>query len=167
MRHLIRLTLICFGLAGAVLSAGAGETRPFVRGSWHVLRQAHAGHPAIVHFWGLSCGPCLVELPEWGKLAATHPDLTLVLVNADRPGAKPDARIATTLQNAGLGRAESWAFADRFDERLRYEIEPGWQGDMPRTLLVDRDGNVTPISGIADMTHVRAWVAGPTQSAPR
>ena len=30
---------------------------------------AHAGQPTVIHFWGLTCGPCLVELPQWGDAA--------------------------------------------------------------------------------------------------
>lgn len=135
----------------------AGDPLPFERGSWTKLLAAHAGRPTIVHFWGLTCGPCLVELPNWGKLAAERKDLTLVLLAAD-PLPQPPEQIATTLDRAGLANVESWSFTDRFYERLRYEIDPTWSGELPRTAMIARDGTVTVLRGVADLSRVRAWL---------
>jgi hypothetical protein len=135
----------------------AAEPQPFERGSWQALRQAHAGQPIVVHLWGLTCAPCLVELPHWGGLLRERPDLALVLIAAD-PVAEEPRRAASTLAKAGLAKAESWMFAERFDDRLRYEIEPRWRGELPRTLLIDRAGVVTVIPGVADLAQVRAWL---------
>ena len=139
------------------LPAAASELRPFERGSWQDLRQAHAGRPLVVHFWGLTCGPCLVELPRWAALHRERPDLDLVLVAAD-PIPEDPKWTAETLTKAGLDGVESWGFADRFADRLLYEIDPQWRGELPRTLLIDRTGQVTVISGVADLGRVRAWL---------
>ena len=32
-----------------------------------------------------------------------------------------------------LAGAENWMFTDDFVERLRYEIDPQWHGEIPRT----------------------------------
>lgn len=66
-----------------VSAANAGELKPFVRGSWRSIVEAHSGSAFIVHIWGLTCGPCRKELTAWGKLLAEKPDLPLVTVNAD------------------------------------------------------------------------------------
>ena len=147
------------GLAGAAIlgAAHASEPLPFERGSWAKLRAAHAGQPTVVHFWGLTCGPCLVELPNWGKLVGERKDLNLVLLAAD-PMPQPVAQLAETLDRAGLGSVESWAFADRFHQRLRYEIDPAWAGELPRTEMIARDGTLTVLRGVVDLTRVRAWL---------
>jgi Thiol-disulfide isomerase and thioredoxins len=31
------------------------------------MLRSHAGRPTLVHFWGVTCGPCKVELPLLGK----------------------------------------------------------------------------------------------------
>jgi thiol-disulfide isomerase/thioredoxin len=136
---------------------GAAELQPFTRGSWPTLLAAHAGRPTVVHFWGLTCAPCIVELPEWGKLLRERPDLDLVLVAADSRG-EDEMPLRAALQKAGLSEVESWGFADRFAARLRFEIDPRWQGELPRTLLIAGDGSVTAISGVADLATVRAWL---------
>lgn len=154
MRLAILLALL-LALAGGT-PAGA-DPLPFERGSWARLRDAHAGKPTVIHFWGLTCGPCLVELPEWGKLKAARPDLSLVLVAADPLPQDPE-RLNAMLDRAGLGATESWSFTDRFYERLRYEIDPAWAGELPRTVMIDRAGKAIVLPGVADLTQVRAWL---------
>src|SRR5436189_6447372 len=104
----------------------AEEPRPFGRGSWQELRQEHAGRPTIVHFWGLTCGPCLVELPEWGRFTQSASVADFVMVAAD-PVPEEPAQLSAVLAKAGLSPVESWRFADRFAERLQYEIDPNWR----------------------------------------
>jgi thiol-disulfide isomerase/thioredoxin len=154
MRKLLLIAILLLAMP-----AHAADLVPFVRGSWHQLRQAHDGRPTIVHFWGLTCGPCLTELPEWGRLLAERPDADLVLVAAD-PIPEDPASLAATLDRSGLAGAESWTFADDFSERLRFEVDPRWRGEMPRTILIARDGTVTARSGATDLAELRKWIAG-------
>lgn len=149
-------TLLAFLLIAWALPCVAGELQPFQRGSWQALRQSHAGKPVVVHFWGLTCGPCLVELPEWGKLVRERPDANLVMIAADPFPVKP-AALTATLAKDGLAGAENWVF-DGFSERLRFEVDPRWQGELPRTLLIGADGSVRAISGAADLAAIRAWL---------
>lgn len=159
----LRSLLAALALALAAAGALAADVRPFERGSWAKLRDGHAGKPTVVHFWGLTCAPCLVEMPQWGKLLAERADLRLILVAAD-PVPQDPARVTEMLARSGLDTTESWAFADRFNERLRYEIDPTWGGELPRTVLIGRDGKATVLPGVADLAEVRAWLdrqAGP------
>jgi len=145
------------------LSAEAADLRSFERGTWAKLREAHAGRPTVIHFWGLTCAPCLVELPHWGELAAKRPDLRLVLIAAD-PVPQDRERVAAALAKAGLDDTESWSFTDRFYERLRYEIDPAWAGELPRTVMIDREGKATVLPGVADLAQVRRWLDAQSKS---
>ena len=120
---MIRAFFLALVLALASAGAQSADLQSFGRGSWSKLRAAHDGQPIVVHFWGLTCAPCLVEMPEWGKLRAERPDMRLVMVAAD-PVPQDPARVSDMLARANLAKAENWAFADRFNERLRYEIDP-------------------------------------------
>src|SRR4029079_15501480 len=89
--RLARLTLgalLGLMLHAASLAAVAGEPQALSRGGWQQIRSAHAGRPTIVHLWGLTCAPCRVEMPEWGKLVRDHPDVNLITIHAER--APPD-----------------------------------------------------------------------------
>jgi len=153
----MRFTLLLAALLAIACTAEAAEPLPFERGSWAKLREAHAGQPTVVHFWGLTCAPCLTELPQWGALQAARPDLKLVLIAADPVPQDPE-RVVATLDKASLANSESWNFTDRFYERLRYEIDPAWAGELPRTVMIDRNGKATVLSGVADLAQVKAWL---------
>ena len=71
------------------------------------------------------------------------------------------------LAETGLAPAENWTFSDGFVERLRYEIDPHWRGEIPRTMLIARDGATTIIEGVADLDSVRAWLDGQNANAQR
>jgi thiol-disulfide isomerase/thioredoxin len=153
----MKWVIVVFALLLAAHPALAGEPRPFVQGSWQELRQLHHGRPTIVHFWGLTCAPCMVEMPRWAELAKADRTIDLVLVDADPVGEDPNAD-APMLAKMGLSGTESWRFADAFSERLRFEIDPKWHGELPLTLLVGRDGTVRKIVGSADFAEVRQWL---------
>ena len=156
--------LLALLLAAATNQALADELRPFVRGSWDEILRAHAGQPTVVHVWGLTCGPCRVEMPQWGKLLGERSDLRLVTVHADLVPGDP-AAVAAMLRRTGLARAENWNFGDSFIERLRFEIDPQWQGQIPITFLIAPDGSTTPIEGVADPADIRAWLDGQAKPA--
>lgn len=136
--------------------AAHDQLRAFQRGSWQAILHAHAGRPVMINFWGVTCGPCKVELPLLGKFVKDNPGVDVVTINADLV---PNAREAalSMLRKAGLSSVENWTFSDGFVERLRFEIDPAWHGDIPRTMLIARDGKVTTVEGIIDLAAVRKW----------
>jgi thiol-disulfide isomerase/thioredoxin len=145
--------------AGVAMADATIEVRPFERGSWQAIRQAHAGRPTLVHFWGVTCGPCKVELPHLGQFAKSHPGVDVVMIDADLVPNTP-AAVRAMVSQAGLASAENWAFGDTFTERLRYEIDPRWQGDIPRTVLIGKDGSARTIEGSAVISDLEKWAAG-------
>jgi len=147
-------------------AVSANDLRQFVRGSWNDIRKAHAGKPTVVHFWGVTCGPCRTEMPNWGKLLAQRSDLNLVVINADLVPNEP-AAVTAMLAETGLASAENWTFGDGFVERLRYEIDPHWRGDIPRTMLIEWDGATTTVEGVADLDRVRDWLDAQNANAQR
>lgn len=146
--------VLLMALTGA---ADAAPERIFERDSYAQIRASHAGRALIVHLWGMTCGPCLIELPQWGALLRKRPELPLVLIQVD-----PSAPAARTqrLAAAGLARAENWSAASEFDEFLRASIDPVWPGDMPRTLLISPSGEVKTIRGVARLAEVEQWLDG-------
>jgi thiol-disulfide isomerase/thioredoxin len=87
-------------------SASAAELLPFGRGNWDELRRKHDGNPIVIHFWGLTCGPCLAELPEWGRFARASSGVDFVIVATD-PVPEEPADLSATLAKAGSAEVES------------------------------------------------------------
>ena len=158
MRFSAVASLTALALFATVARASAeGELYPFKRGSWQEIRRAHAGQPIVVHFWGLTCGPCRIEMPRWGRLLQERPDLRLIAIDADLIPNEANL-VSEMLAKTGLAGAENWIFSDDFVERLRFEINPRWRGEIPMTMLIARDGKITTIEGVADPAQVRAWL---------
>ena len=157
MKRLLAAIFLFASLAAAPAAKAASELKPFVRGSWQEMLRSHAGRPTLVHFWGVTCGPCKIELPLLGQFMKDHPGLDVVMISADLVPNLPDAARGM-LDKAGLGTAENWLFSDGFVERLRFEIDPAWQGEIPRTMLIARDGTVTTIEGSAEMPDLEKWL---------
>jgi thiol-disulfide isomerase/thioredoxin len=156
IRRLLTGIFLAALLLLAPCSQASPQLKPFVRGSWQQILRAHAGRPTLVHFWGVTCGPCKVELPQLGQFAKDHSGIDVVTISADLVPDLPDATRAM-LEKANLQSAENWIFDDGFVERLRFEIDPTWQGDIPRTILISPDGALTTIEGSAEALELEKW----------
>jgi thiol-disulfide isomerase/thioredoxin len=131
--------------------------RLFDSASWQTLAGSHKGQPLIVHFWGFTCGNCMVELNDWGRFAKEHPGAAIAFVNWDRRGAN-SSRIVEALAKAGLARVQSFVLADGFEEKLRFAVDRDWMGELPYTRLIAGDGKATTFSGTADFGKLSRWL---------
>lgn len=145
--------LLCLSSA---CSSAAQITKHFVRGSYQEIVSARAGKPFIVSLWSLDCTYCRDDMVLFGKLSKKYPDLDLVLISTDT--SEQTKEIARTLQKYPLKKAESWVFADSFAERLRYEVDTQWYGELPRTYFYDAQGHVLALSGKLDYVKIEQWI---------
>lgn len=153
MKWLLTL-LLCLSAVGA--AAAQEETKPFVRGSYERIVASRTGKPFIVSFWSLSCTNCRDDLTMFGKLAKKYRNFDLVLVATDSP--EQNREISQTLQRYRLERAESWVFADSYAERLRFEVDKEWYGELPRTYFFDVRGRAAATSGTLDHSRTERWI---------
>ena len=153
----ILFVIASMGAAPAAETRSGSVLKPFVRGSWQEMLRAHAGRPTLIHFWGVTCGPCKVELPLLGKFMKQHSDVDVVMISADLVP-NLDTATRSMLDKAGLAAAENWIFNDGFVERLRFEIDPAWQGEIPRTVLIAPDGTATTIEGSVEIPELQHWL---------
>ena len=141
--------------------AAAAELRPFDAASWRAIRAAHGGRPTLVHFWGMTCGPCRTEMPKLGQFLAAHPQVDVVTVDTDEAaGAAGRSEAAVTfLQQSHMPLTDIWRFADPFAAKLYFSVDPAWQGEIPMTVLLARDGTTTQQVGAIDPAALDAWIA--------
>lgn len=152
---LLALCLTVFSFAPAPAMA-AQEIKPFTRGSYQQIVAARQGKSFIVNFWSLTCSYCMVELDMLKKLKKKYPKLDLVLVSTDTP--EEEKAVSATLAKFSLGKAEAWVFADSYTERLRFEVDKKWQGELPRTYFFSPKKEITAISGKLEYKEVEQWV---------
>ncbi|HUX62574.1 TlpA family protein disulfide reductase [Sulfuricella sp.] len=151
-----RLCLVLALLLVLIPPAAAQELKPFVAGSIKEITAARQGKPFILGMWSLTCTHCREELVLLSDLLKKHPDLDLILISTDTP--EEGEAISATLRQSGLGGAEAWVFADPFAERLRFEIDPKWHGELPRTYLYDSSHKAQAFSGKLDALQMEQWV---------
>lgn len=154
MMRRIFLTLAL--LLALVPPVAAQEARPFVSGSLKEITAARQGKPFILSMWSLTCTHCREELSLLSGMVKKYPNLDLVLIATDTP--EESEGIGATLNQFSLGRAQAWVFADPFAERLRFEIDRKWHGELPRTYLYDPNHVITAISGKLDRQRLEQWI---------
>ena len=151
-----RLTAGLVALAFVIgAPAQALEFKPYARGSFAELRQAHAGRPLVVHFWSVTCAPCLAELSDWARLASEKKGIDIVFVNVD--GEHDRVKAGARLEKAGLAGAVHYGFADDFLDRLFFEVDPTWRGELPFTAMIDSSGKLVAVAGLLDDPAIEGW----------
>jgi thiol-disulfide isomerase/thioredoxin len=146
-------------LAAALLlatAAGAGELRVFDADSMQTIEQEHAGSRFIVAVWATDCPPCRRELALLSDFSADHPEVPVVLIATDPPDNA--AAVDQVLESFTLPAADAWRFGAAGAERLRYTIDPGWRGEMPRSYLYGEDGERVGISGPVSAELLQRWL---------
>lgn len=160
--------LLLAASASSALAVQQTQHLPLVRGSYQKIIAAHAGQPFIVALWSVSCTHCAADLEIFGRLAKKYAGFNLVLISTDTP--EQEAVISRSLKQYQLeqtgptqkraGKVESWVFADSYTERLRFEIDAQWYGELPRTYFYDANGKATGISGVLDAEKTEQWLLG-------
>ena len=132
------------------------ELSPFVGGSLQKIERQYKGKPFILAFWSATCTHCPTELKALGELSRKYPKLDVVLVAADTPAEAPE--LERLAQDYGVARQARWVFADAQPERLRYEIDRRWYGELPRTYFYDAKGARQGRSGVQPPEQLEQWV---------
>lgn len=90
------------------------------------------------------------------KLRKEYPNFNLVLVATD--DVARSAEVQAFLLERGLAQVESWIFAEPNPQRLRYEIDSGWYGELPRSYFYDPKHERLGVSGALKAKQIRAWM---------
>ncbi len=75
-----------------------------------------------------------------------HPGLSIVLVSVDDSGDAEQVR--KVLKNNQLEEMNNWLFTEANSAQLRYQIDPTWYGELPRTYFYDSAHDRSGISGV-------------------
>lgn len=156
-RPVMRGLLLLLMLAFMNVTVAAEGIRPFTMGSLAQVLEARAGKPFILVFWSLDCQYCPTELKMLGELKRSHPKLDVILIATDTVNDMP--QLVSRAESYGVGKIEQWVFAEDIPERLRFEIDRRWYGEVPRTYFYDRKHQREAKTGLVSKQLVEDWLA--------
>jgi len=133
----------------------AYDFMPFDMNTRKVIEKRYIGQPLIISFWSIDCPYCIDDLKKLGKALSKNTNVQLITVCVDgKESAKKAERI---LSQANLPKHEQYQYAEVDEDRLRYNIDPAWYGELPRTYFYDATHQVTPLSGKISNSFLDKW----------
>ena len=99
----------------------------------------------LVILWSFDCPPCITELEKISELHQQFPNYQLTLINTD--AVDEQVRVKRILQRFNLAGLDNWGFANTDEEKLRYDIDPRWYGDLPRSYFFPLKGKIKRLRG--------------------
>jgi thiol-disulfide isomerase/thioredoxin len=145
-RFSLTFAFLLFTALPALCRAEAANLKPFVPDSYPQLLASKSGQPFMLVIWSITCSSCLKDMALLDKMHKAYPKFDIVMLAADDNTAHE--RIQQILAKNNLTSLENWVFADDNAQKLRYEIDPKWYGELPRTYFFDKSHAREGISGV-------------------
>jgi thiol-disulfide isomerase/thioredoxin len=122
----------------------AGKSTPFGMVSdktyQNLVVAPHKGKVLLVNFWASYCLPCLEEIPALQALQSKHDgSVDVVFVATDPPDS--GEHVLRVLGRRHL-KLTSFIVENEDPDPFIHLIDDVWQGEMPYTVVYDRDGRV-------------------------
>ena len=130
--------------------------RPFVSGSFTEIIESQQKKPFILVLWSLDCPSCFKELEMIGRISPQHSEVNIILVSTDIEANMSE--LNAVLKKYKLNNIESWVFSGDSDERLRFEIDRTWYGELPRSYLFKEKEKKQVVSGILSQEILLSWL---------
>lgn len=150
--------LLLGGLAGIAAARAANPSPAFLRldsGAFARLVEKRRSQPFLLVLWSVTCGPCREEFALLREMRSRYPRMPLVLISTDDISDEDVA--ARAFNDYGMVGEESWIFAGDA-QRLRYEIDPEWYGELPRAYFYAANHARVGISGSLAPEQIEGWV---------
>ncbi|MDO9470319.1 MAG: TlpA family protein disulfide reductase [Nitrosomonas sp.] len=126
-------------------SAEQVQLKHFVPGSYQKLLKNKPDKPFMLVIWSTTCSSCMEKMTLLSDLTKIRPEVNIVMLATDDVSAND--LIQTVLAKNELTNLEHWIFAEENAQKLRYEIDPKWYGELPRTYFLNKNHERHGISG--------------------
>lgn len=155
---LLFLSLLWVLLATFNLAAnGQTAIKPFISGSYQQLLANNANKPFMLVVWSVDCTSCLKEMALLSNIQKNNPEIKIIMLATDELSISE--QIEKILKQHQLDEIENWVFANENSQKLRFEIDPKWYGELPRTYFFDSAHQRTGISGVMSKEDYEAMFA--------
>jgi len=115
-----------------------------------LVQPARHNHPTIVALWSSECPHCKKNLALYAHVAKRDKRVRLVTIAAEPAW----AGLAAPLDKLGVP-GDRYAYGDDASEAIAHALDPGWRGELPRTLVFDGRGGHVAVSGVIDEQTLR------------
>jgi thiol-disulfide isomerase/thioredoxin len=109
----------------------------------------------LINVWATWCGPCVIEFPEFVKMQRMYGqrDFEVVSVSIDKPS---KIEKVTAFLEENQAAFLNYIYTGDDQEAFINTVDPGWQGNLPYTMLVAPGGEVIyRHDGIIDPLEVK------------
>ncbi|MCQ8102779.1 hypothetical protein NP590_01575 [Methylomonas sp. SURF-2] len=132
-------------------------TKTFNPGSYQQILRENAAQPFILAIWSVDCPSCIKDMSVLSEIRLKHPEIKIIMLSTDEPSATPEVK--NILARHALNDLENWVFGDDDAQKLRYEIDPAWYGELPRTYFYSSTHTRIGKSGALKIEEFEAQIA--------
>ncbi len=126
----------------------------FELGSFEKIVTGKNKQDHLVVLWSFDCPPCITELEKISDLHQQFPNYQLTLINTD--AVDEQLRVKKILKQFNLAELDNWGYANSDEEKLRYDIDPRWYGDLPRSYFFPLQGKIKRLRGALSSAELLA-----------
>ncbi|WP_305908762.1 TlpA disulfide reductase family protein [Methylomarinum sp. Ch1-1] len=157
MKNLTLIFCLLSSLFTPLSQGGTLPLQPFGPGSYQTILEQQQNRPLMLVLWSLTCSSCMKEMGMLKKISDRHPELTIVLISVDDYSEAEQVR--AMLQKNQLSEMNNWLFSVGNSAQLRYQIDPTWYGELPRTYFYDAAHDRTAVSGVLSAQDYERLIA--------
>ena len=128
--------------------------RHFNADSYEKILSQYQQQAFVVVLWSLDCPPCYKELELLGR-ELQQQAFNLVLISTD--GIESLDEVAALLNRYGLQHSDNWLFIETSSAQLRYQIDPLWYGELPRSYLYNSNHQRVAVSGVISTSQLSKY----------
>jgi thiol-disulfide isomerase/thioredoxin len=130
--------------------------KSFISGSYQQLLKDNTGKPFMLAIWSITCPSCIKDMAVLSAVHKAHPDVKVIMLSTDELTDAPDAQ--KILEKNQLAEVENWIYAEENMQKLQFEIDPKWYGELPRTYFFDKTHQREGISGVLSKADYEARI---------
>ncbi len=138
--------LFALALSANTVQAESSSLKPFISGSYQQIVTGNAGKPFMLAAWSITCPSCIKDMAVLQTVHKAHPELKIVMLSTDDIAESVEAQ--KILAGNQLTDIEHWIYAEENTQKLQFEVDPKWYGELPRTYFFDKAGQREGVSGV-------------------
>lgn len=131
--------------------------KTFNPGSYQQILRENAGQAFVLAIWSVDCPSCIKDMTVLSQIRQNNPNLKIIMLSTDEPA--NTSEVKNILARHQLNDLENWIFGSDDAQKLRYEIDPSWYGELPRTYFFSSAHSRIGKSGTLTIETFEAQIA--------